>query len=238
MISNRIKQLIKKVLLSLTLVFVFSTGILSINTYARENISPYQISKSSIVYQQKEAKGKILIYNSHEIEEYSDSYSVVDASYNLKSKLEKLGYDVTVLEGDFSKNDYNNAYFNSRKALEELELDNYNIIIDLHRNAIEGKDTAIIDGKEFVKIMPVLDQSSPNYEQVKELSVGIMNEVKHYGDIAKNDYEFEYTYNTHFNQDLGKNILLEIGNQNNSKWEVQRTLTYLANGIDKFLGGE
>lgn len=238
MISKRVKQLIKKVILSLVLVFTLFTSAITINTYAGKNISPYQVSKNSIVYQQKEIKGRILIYNSHEIEEYSDGYTVVDASYNLKSKLEKLGYDVTVLEGDFSKNDYNNAYFNSRKALEELELSSYNIIIDLHRNAIEGKDTALIDGKEFVKIMPVLDQSSPNYNEAKELSVGIMNEVKYYGDIAKNDYEFEYTYNTHFNQDLGKNILLEIGNQNNNKWEVQRTLTYLANSIDKFLGGE
>lgn len=238
MISKRVKQLIKKVILSLVLVFTLFTSAITINTYAGKNISPYQVSKNSIVYQQKEIKGRILIYNSHEIEEYSDGYTVVDASYNLKSKLEKLGYDVTVLEGDFSKNDYNNAYFNSRKALEELELSSYNIIIDLHRNAIEGKDTALIDGKDFVKIMPVLDQSSPNYNEAKELSVGIMNEVKYYGDIAKNDYEFEYTYNAHFNQDLGKNILLEIGNQNNNKWEVQRTLTYLANGIDKFLGGE
>lgn len=238
MISKRIKQLIKKVLLSLVLVFTLFISNITINTYAEKNINPYQLNNNSIVYQQKETKGRILIYNSHEIEEYSDGYTVVDASYNLKSKLEKLGYDVTVLEGDFSKNDYNNAYFNSRKALEELELNNYDIVIDLHRNAIEGRDTATIDGKEFVKIMPVLDQSSPNYEEAKELSVGIMNEVKNYGDIAKKDYEFEYTYNTHFNQDLGKNILLEIGNQNNSKWEVQRTLTYLANSIDKFLGGE
>lgn len=238
MISKRIKQLIKKVLLSLTLVFVISTSLCSINTYAGKNISPYQLNNNSIVYQQKETKGRILIYNSHEIEEYSDGYTVVDASYNLKSKLEKLGYDVTVLEGDFSKYDYNNAYFNSRKALEKLDLDDYNIVIDLHRNAIEGEDTTTIDGKEFVKIMPVLDQSSPNYKEAKELSVGIMNEVKYYGDITKNDYEFEYTYNAHFNQDLGKNILLEVGNQNNSKWEVQRTLTYLANSIDKFLGGE
>lgn len=82
MISNRIKQLIKKVLLSLTLVFIISTSIFSINTYAGKNISPYQLNNNSIVYQQKESKERILIYNSHEIEEYSDGYTVVDASYN------------------------------------------------------------------------------------------------------------------------------------------------------------
>ena len=45
MISKKVKKLIKKVLLSLTLVFTLFTSAITINTYAGKNISPYQLSE-------------------------------------------------------------------------------------------------------------------------------------------------------------------------------------------------
>lgn len=234
MISNRIKQLIKKVLLSLTLVFVISTGILSINTYAGKNISPYQISKSSIVYQQKEAKGKILIYHTHSREDYVDS-NVIEMGEDLANKLEKKGYIVEHAKDDFSI-DYNTAYDKSRKYLLNIDLNDFDLIIDYHRDSLDFSNTEIVKGVNVAKGMFVYDTTSENYDNAKLIGDGILNNMDKFNDgITRENFYYEGGINQ-FNSDLDDDIILwESGNNKNSKLEIKRLNTYFASSIDTYL---
>lgn len=228
MISVKIKKLIISIMLSVSLL-LFTTPIMS---FASSKIAPFSVSQSSINY--SENKKTILIYSSHNYEEYIE-YDIVSASKNLKEKLEKYGYNVVLLEGDFSK-EYNSAYFKSRESL--LKVDNlkgYDLIIDMHRNWALDSDTVNINNKEFAKTMFVLDQSSVNYKNAKYITETLTKEVNKYGNIMYENTEYPYTSNTHFNQDLGNSVLLEVGNLYNDKWEIQRSLTFVAKAINSYL---
>ena len=234
MISNRIKQLIKKVLLSLTLVFVFSTSLYSINTYAGKNISPYQLSKNSIVYQQKETKGKILIYHTHSREDYVDS-NVMEMGEDLANKLEKKGYIVEHVKEDFSI-DYNTAYDKSRNYLLNIDLDEFDLIIDYHRDSLDFSNTENVKGVNVAKGMIVYDTTSKNYDKAKLIGDEISKNIDKFNDkIARENFYYEGGINQ-FNSDLDDNIVLwESGNNKNSKLEIKRLNTYFASSIDTCL---
>ncbi len=203
-------------------------------------IEPYKLKESSItrVAKQQQTKGKVLIYHTHTKEEYIDS-DVVQMGNDLKTKLEKKGYVVDHVTKNFSV-DYNNAYNSSREYLQSINLGEYDLIIDYHRNSPTLNNTVKVNnGTEFVDVargMFVLDKWSSNYWDVEKNSNGIMSYVdKFNNEIMRSNFYYEGGINS-FNSDLSKNIvLLEAGDNQNSAVQVKRLNTYLSSAIDSFL---
>lgn len=234
MISKRVKKLIKKVLLSLTLAFTLFTGVITINTYAEKNINPYQLSEKSIVYKQKEPKGKILIYHTHSREEYLDS-NVMEMGEDLANKLEKKGYIVEHVKEDFSI-DYNTAYDKSRNYLLNIDLDEFDLIIDYHRDSLDFSNTENVKGVNVAKGMFVYDTTSQNYDVAKSIGDNILDNMDKFSEkITRENFYYDGGINQ-FNSDLDDNIVLwESGNNKNNKLEIKRLNTYFASSIDTYL---
>lgn len=224
MIKNKILKLLKSLLLTGLIVIM-----VSIPTLASIQMKPYVVKESSIVREQKQ----ILIYHTHTEEEYKD-FTIVEAGEDLAKKLEDKGYIVTHVTDNFSK-DYNNAYDSSRTYLETLDLTQYSLIIDLHRDSLDGDNANTVNvwGVNVAKSMFVYSKAVATAN-----SKNIINTLEEeLGSIARDTFSYNNGIN-YFNQDLSENsVLIEAGNNNNTKWEIKRLCTHLANSIDNYLKG-
>lgn len=225
MLSNRTKKIIS----TLTLTSIITTGFASIDTYAVKN-PKYILNESSIVYK----KPKILIYHTHTLEEYIDS-DVVEMGEDLKIKLEKKGFIVDHITDNFSA-DYNNAYNSSREFLESISLLEYAYIIDYHRNSATPSNTTEVKGVKVAKGMFVYDKYSKNYTSSKEIGDNIIEKFNNFStDLTRDNFIYDGGINS-FNTDLSDNILLwESGDINNTKLEIMRLNTYFASTINQLL---
>ena len=199
-------------------------------------IEPFRLKESSIsrVVEQKQTKGSVLIYHTHTLEEYTDS-NVVEMGNDLKIKLEKKGYVVDHVEDNFSV-DYNNAYNSSREYLQSVNLGEYDLIIDYHRNSPTLNNVVEINGNNVARGMFVLDKWSPNFQQGEFDSNGIVKYMDRFNEnIMRCNFYYQGGINS-FNTDLSENIvLLEAGDVNNDKLEVMRLNTYMSSAIDSYL---
>ena len=224
------KRIVTGILLSLSLMC------LTPSAKVRE-IEPFRLKESSIsrVVEQKQTKGKILIYHTHTLEDYVDS-NVVEMGRDLKAKLEKKGYVVDHVEDNFSI-DYNNAYNSSREYLQSINLGEYDLIIDYHRNSPTLNNTVKVKDVDVARGMFVLDKWSPNFEDGERATNGIVSQMdKFNGNIMRYNFYYEGGINNGFNTDLSNNIvLLEAGDVNNDKLEVMRLNTYMSASIDTYL---
>ena len=197
----------------------------------------------------------VYIYNSHQTEEYNMNYmedyninpTVQLAAYIMKERLDKIGINTIVEDGDIAnylkENNmkYYQSYEASRYYLKET-MGKYSSIllyIDLHRDAISHQaSTVTIDGKDCAKIMFVIGKEYDTY--LKNLE-----NVNHLNDLIKGKYptltrgvlqkEGEGV-NGVYNQDLNENIILiEIGGNNNSIVEVLNTLDLIAPIIGEYV---
>lgn len=229
------KSWFKRLIVAILLGLVVSTSLFAKNVMANNSPRPYVLKESSIVRVEKqEAKGKILIYHTHTLEDYKDS-NVVEMGADLKLKLERKGYIVDHITDNFSV-DYNNAYNSSRAFLKSIDLGEYDLIIDYHRNSPTLNNTVVVNGADVAKGMFVIDKWSPNYWTNEENTNGITSYVdKFNNDIMRYNFYYEGGINA-FNTDLNKNIiLLESGDINNTKLEVMRLNTYMGSAIDSYL---
>lgn len=242
MVGSKLKLLLKKIAVSLLICITLLGGI-TINTYANTSklgISNFKLKESSITYESdiKTEKQKILLYSSHGgSESYEDGYTIIEATANLKTKLEKLGYVVEHKDSEFSKvKGYDYSYSSSKEMLLKEDLSEYALIIDVHRDYGVTKDTVKnSDGKDCAKVMFVHDKSSNNYNNAKSITDELKEGIKGYLDIVKKDYTYNST-SSKFNQNLDNDLILaEVGNVCNSKLEVQRSITYLSKSIDTYL---
>ena len=223
------KRIVTGILLSLSLMC------LTPSAKVRE-IEPFKLKESSIsrVVEQKQTKGRVVIYHTHTLEEYTDS-NVVEMGNDLKIKLEKKGYIVDHVEDNFSI-DYNNAYNSSREYLQSINLGEYDLIIDYHRNSPTLNNTVKVKDVDVARGMFILDKWSPNFEEGQAITNGIVSQMdKFNGNIMRYNFYYEGGING-FNTDLSKNIvLLEAGDVNNDKLEVMRLNTYMSASIDTYL---
>ena len=222
-----IKRIVK-IMRSIFIAALISVTVI-VPTAAKVNFEPYRIKESSITRVEKQ----ILIYHTHTCEEYED-FTIVEAGEDLAKKLEDKGYKVTHVKENFSK-DYNNSYNSSREYLNSIDLSNYSLIIDYHRNSLEDSNTTQIWGVDNARVMFVYSKDSLNYESSKTLGKAISDNLE--GNLYMRDYEYNHGINN-FNADLNENmILIESGNDKNDKWEIKRLNTHLSNSIDKALKG-
>ena len=177
--------------------------------------------------EQKKSLGKILIYHTHTLEEYADGTTVVDAGNDLAEKLNDLGFEVDNVVDNFSV-DYNNAYASSRNYLSNIDLTQYKLIIDLHRDAAGSKIIRQLEDGDYTVVKFVFSTSNKNYHEQQNLANKISANLQ---DI----YDEDFTYDKgilNFNQDLSNNIvLIENGFNTNTIDEVKNSNTKIANAI-------
>lgn len=178
--------------------------------------------------------GKILIYHSHTLEEYADGTTVVDAGNDLTSKLIELGFEVDNVMDNFSF-DYNNAYSYSRNYLQGLDLSQYDLIIDMHRDAASSRLLNNIDGTNYSIVKFVFSVQNVNYSAQKQLADKISSNMS---DIYSEDFNYDFGI-LDFNQDLDDSVLLiENGYNSNESEEIYNSNTKIANAIYEALKGE
>jgi len=117
----------------------------------------------------------------------------------------------------------------------KLQENEYDLIIDLHRDSAGKKTTTITYGNEtYGKLYFVVGEDHPNYKfnqslaqnlsaQLNEMVPGISRGV-----IGKKGDHVDGIYN----QDLAKNmVLIELGGIENTQEEINRTISLLAKAI-------
>lgn len=190
----------------------------------------------------------IYIYSTHPKEGYLDGYlegysinpNILMASSLLQQQLMKEGITSLVEQSDLTsymnKNsmDFYQSYKASRVFLEQVikKYPNMDLIIDLHRDAVERKNTYVeINGKSYAKVLFVVGQKYDTYKLNLELVNKINDKIKEKyptltrGVMMKNRPEQNGVYN----QDLNPNIiLLELGSNNNTIDEVYNTIELIA----------
>lgn len=177
--------------------------------------------------EQKKSLGKILIYHTHTLEEYADGTTVVDAGNDLAEKLNDLGFEVDNVVDNFSV-DYNNAYASSRNYLSNIDLTQYKLVIDLHRDAAGSKIIRQLEDGDYTVVKFVFSTSNKNYTEQQNLANKISANLQ---DIYDEDFIYDKGI-LHFNQDLSSNIvLIENGFNTNTIDEVKNSNTKIANAI-------
>lgn len=177
--------------------------------------------------EQKKSLGKILIYHTHTLEEYADGTTVVDAGNDLAEKLNDLGFEVDNVVDNFSV-DYNNAYASSRNYLSNIDLTQYKLVIDLHRDAAGSKIIRQLEDGDYTVVKFVFSTSNKNYTEQQNLANKISANLQ---DIYDEDFIYDKGI-LHFNQDLSNNIvLIENGFNTNTIDEVKNSNTKIANAI-------
>ena len=177
--------------------------------------------------EQKKSLGKILIYHTHTLEEYTDGTTVVDAGNDLAEKLSNLGFEVDNVVDNFSV-DYNNAYASSRNYLSNIDLTQYKLVIDLHRDAAGSKIIRQLEDGDYTVVKFVFSTSNNNYPEQQNLANKISANLQ---DIYDEDFLYDKGI-LNFNQDLSNNIvLIENGFNTNTINEVKNSNTKIANAI-------
>lgn len=200
----------------------------------------------------------IYIYNSHQLENYNkenyEAYNITPnvmmASYIFKEMLEKEGIPTLVESSNIVEymnlNNYSfgYSYKASRFFLENRikEYPSLNFFIDLHRDSVTKKySTAIINNKEYAKILFVVGLEHNNYKENLDTATKINNIVKsNYPTLTRGVLTKQGAgVNGIYNQDIGKNaILIEVGAYQNNIDEVYNTLEILAPIIKEYLYGK
>lgn len=223
----------RKKIKRLLAIFLLGLSLLSFKPIQSFAASTFNLTDSAITYYQKEEinKPRILIYHTHTLEDYKDS-NVVEMGKDLAIKLEKKGFVVDHIKDNFSK-DYNNAYNKSREYLKGIDLEQYDLVIDYHRDYSPSQNTSNIWNVDVAKVMLVYSKSSGNYENQRSLGDSIVANMDN--KITKNNYIYNKGIN-YFNQDLSKNtLLLEMGNNENDSLHIKRLNTHMADSIEKVI---
>lgn len=230
-----------KTLLTNTSYYMFNKKVNSNIVYNDNHIEEVVIDKSPLVY----------IYSTHptesfkntEISAYNIDPNIKEVSYILKDKLEEIGVNTIVEQGDvtsFLKEhnyNYNQSYTASLYYLKQFydSHPNVKLIIDLHRDGVDyDYSVTTINGKKYAKVMLVVGLNHNNYQ----IHLDISNKIN---DILKKKYPSItrgiFTNKTAvFNQDFTNNmILIELGGNNNELVEVLNTVDILAEAIKEYI---
>lgn len=185
---------------------------------------------------------RIYIYNTHQMEEYLDKNTVMEATLYLANKLRKGGMIVDIETNNFVSYartlglDYNGLYQVSRHYLaEKLKTNKYDLIIDLHRDSLKREQTFVtLDGKNYARLMIVIGTLSPHFDgayyKAATLSDNI-NQTKQA--IMKPVYKQYARYNQDFQENM---MLLEVGSNQNYYEEVLNSLDVFAKSLLELKG--
>jgi stage II sporulation protein P len=232
------KKLNKIIIIALLTLNIFSVIVKANSLHNANNIPSYTKSSITLTQQIKISKPKILIYHSHTFEKYADGASVFDVAEDLAKKLETKGMIVEHISTDFGK-DYKKSYSESRKMLLTKDLNEYALILDLHRDSGEKPTITTINGNKVARTMFVNAFESPNRESSLYIANFINKELSKNNTglhINKDIYEKHRKPHNLYNADLNPNaLLIELGNMHNTSDECRNTNTYLSEAIHTYI---
>jgi len=187
----------------------------------------------------------VYIYNTHQIEKYSD-YNVMDAA-NYLSDLVNNSYQTYYEKESMSLylDNYNLNYSNSYKASRyyiNLALNKFSSIkylFDIHRDSCNKELTTLsYNGKSYAKILFVIGTDNKNMNK-NEVTAKKLNEIlnKKMPNISRGlMYHGGKGYNGVYNQDVNENtFLIEVGSEGNTKDEVINTINILSESIIEYI---
>jgi stage II sporulation protein P len=211
--------------------------------------------------QNQDGKAIAYIYHSHSWESFlphlkgvTNPDHAVHSKVNITMVGKKLGeeleargigsmVDMTNMTDFLRKNnaDYRKSYPMSRTLVENAIADNSEIelIFDLHRDSSRRKTTtATINGQDYARILFVIGEGNPNYEENQRVAQEIHAILdKKFpglsrGLIGKNKSEGT---NGVYNQDLSKNaMLIEFGGVDNNMDELYRSVEAVADAVAEY----
>ncbi|WP_252502896.1 stage II sporulation protein P [Sporosarcina sp. Marseille-Q4943] len=196
--------------------------------------------------------GKVLLYFTHAYEAYEPITKAADGKIAVNHQTENVMKMGDKLKGSLELNGvetdtlkkmvpiHSRAYKDMRpfvkKQLSEKE---YDLIIDIHRDAVGPEKTTIVHEEErYAKVAFVLGLDNPSYKknavmtnrlktEMEKRIPGITRDV-----IPKGGAGVDGKYN----QDLHPNlILLELGGIGNSEDELNRTISVISEAIVEIL---
>ncbi len=185
---------------------------------------------------------RIYIYNTHQMEEYLDQNTVMEATQYLANKLRKGGMIVDTELNDFvgygREKDwgYNDLYKVSRYFLtKKLETNQYDLIIDLHRDSLKREQTYFTaNGKDYAKLMIVIGTLSPHFDAAYYKATTLSDKINQGGvAIMKSVYKQYARYNQDFQENM---MLLEVGSNQNKYEEILNSLDIFAKALLELKG--
>ena len=196
---------------------------------------------------------QILIYHTHSQEMYADSdpndvmTGVMGAGEYLKQLLEGYGFSVIHHMGQYDVGDRDHAYSNAEDAIAQILEENPSIevVIDLHRDAVEQHMVRNVNGVEMAPVMffnglsytnalgniSYLDNPNLKGNLAFSLQMQIAAE-EYYPNLTRHIYLKGYRYNMHFRE---KTLLVELGSYTNTQEEIYQSLVPLADLLNKVL---
>ncbi|MFG3613551.1 stage II sporulation protein P [Rummeliibacillus stabekisii] len=189
----------------------------------------------------KKESSKVAVYhNTNNISSFED---IIKKHFSSRSiDAEFLNFD-TMSEMEKTKRTFPEAYDVIRPVItSQLHKRNYDLIIDLHRDSEKRNKTSItFKGETFGKLYFVVGENNPNYTSNKGYAQHISTHLNELipgiskGVLGKKGDNVDGVYN----QDLAKNmVLIELGGIENTKDEIDRTLSVLTTAISIVLKDE
>ncbi len=189
---------------------------------------------------------KVYLYSTHDTEKYATKQTILDASKYLEQALSKQNIQVVRETGSIAEfmkannYDYTASYKASRYFIEEeMSKNTYDLIIDVHRDAISKKNSTLtMNGKSYAKILWVIGKEHENYQKNYQVAYALHQKLqKKYPDLSRGVLlQSGPNVNGIYNQDLNDHIiLLELGGNQNTYEEVQNTIDLLAPLIGEYL---
>lgn len=225
----------------------YKIGDVVINDYTKKNLDFKELEKS--LFTNVESECKVLIYHTHTSEsytgvsEYSDIYRTEDNNSNvvkvgetLKEALNNYGIYV---RHDTTMHDYpsyNGAYKSSLNTVENiLKNENYDIIIDIHRDALASnssyRPTAQINGETVAKLMFVVGTNAAglkhdNWIENLKFAVSMQQRANElFPGLFRDLHLSTSRYNQHTSN---KTVILEVGATGNTIDEACLAMKYFA----------
>ena len=191
----------------------------------------------------------VYIYNTHDTEKYAlpftSDYSIIPdvtlVSKMLKEYLKSYNIDSYIESSkikDYLKKNklkYSDSYEASRYYLKKNLNNNYELILDIHRDSLRRKYTLYEkDNKKYARILFIIGASNKNYKKNKEVAENLNSRLNDkYKGMSRGVTIRE---DTTYNQDLNsKIILVKIGGIDNTLEELNNTIEVFSKVISDYI---
>ena len=203
---------------------------------------------------------RVLIYHTHTHEAYQmtdqelytpqENWRTDDRSHNivrvgdeLTAELEKRGFEVVHDDTDFEQDDLSTSYSRSLEALLQRGDEDYDLIIDLHRDAyVEGAQlTCSYAGRKSANLMVLIGkgdsfQEKPHFQENYALACALTEKINGLcPGLGREVMVKTGRYNQHFSD---HSLLIEVGSNGNTLEEALSSMPILADAIEEVLCGQ
>ena len=203
---------------------------------------------------------RVLIYPTHTHEAYQmtdqeaytplENWRTDDSGHNivrvgdeLTAELEKRGFEVVHDDTDFEQDDLSTSYSRSLEALLQRGDEDYDLIIDLHRDAyVEGAQlTCSYAGRKSANLMVLIGkgdsfQEKPHFQENYALACALTEKINGLcPGLGREVMVKTGRYNQHFSD---HSLLIEVGSNGNTLEEALSSMPILADAIEEVLCGQ